>query len=130
MGRSGILVGALSAAMGLLPVVPPEHVHEGEEHGHAHLVVHRHLQPHGSLEHHAEHPMSLTDDDGPIITLTATYTVPNSVVVAGPPRVISAVVQPPAPRPVGRAPGHVDVPIHGPPRAPTPLRAPPLFPAS
>lgn len=129
MGRSGIIAGVLSAAMGLLPIVPPEHVHEGEEHGHAQLVVHRHLQPHGSLEHH-EHQASLADDDGPIITLTASYTVPNSVVVASPPRVFSELIEPPALRPVERAPGHVDVPIHGPPRAPTPTRAPPVSPAS
>ena len=50
---SRLLAGVLGIAMGLLPVAPPEHVHEAEEQGHVHAVIHRHLKPHGILEHHA-----------------------------------------------------------------------------
>src|SRR5262245_42177883 len=76
----------LSAAMGLLPVVPPEHVHAGEEHGHAHVVLHRHLKSHAALEHRALHQPAVDDDDGPVLTLTETYTVPGTIVLAVPPR--------------------------------------------
>jgi hypothetical protein len=124
---SRFLAGVLGAALGLLPVVPPDHMHEAEEHGHVHAFVHRHLNPHGVLEHHdADHRPTLDDDDGPVLTLSSIYEVPTSVVVASPPRIVSAWIEPPAPRQPERPLGDVEILIHGPPRAPTPLRAPPF----
>jgi hypothetical protein len=125
---SRILASVLGVALGLLPVVPPEHMHEEEEHGHA-RVLHRHLKPHDVLEHHGEHRSRVDDHDSPVLTLSASYNVPQPVVIAAPGRVAASWVEPPPPRPAARAFVDVDILIHGPPRAPTPLRGPPVSPA-
>ena len=125
---SKFLAAALGAALGLLPIGPPEHLHEGEEHGHVHIVIHRHPKPHGLLEHHAEHHSTVGDDDGPALILTTIYTVPAGPAVASPPQIVSAWMEPPTPRRVERLFADIDLLIHGPPRAPTPPRAPPLSP--
>lgn len=125
-----VLAGALSLAIGLLPIAPPEHVHEREAHGHAQVVVHRHMPPHGFLEHHREHQASLDDDDAPVLTLTTVYTVPGSIVLAVPEQSAGALIEPPEQRSIERVLTKFDVPIHGPPRAPAGLRAPPISPAS
>ena len=80
----GIIASVLGLAVGLLPIVAPEHVHEREDHGHAELVVHRHMPPHGVLDHHGAHQASVEDDDAPILTLTTVYTVPASLILAEP----------------------------------------------
>jgi len=121
----GLLV---AMAIGLLPVVPPEHVHEVEEHGHVEFVVHRHLQGHDVT---ATHRHSTVDhDDAPIATLDQDYIVPASPHVP----VIASVVSislPPIPfaSPLTFS-AFVERLIHGPPRGPTPDRGPPSFPAS
>src|SRR5262245_6928993 len=117
--------------MGVLPIVPPEHVHEAEEEGHIQVVVHRHLQAHGLLEHHSDHhPATVDHDDGPVLTLSAVYNVPAPFVIWGPRRPVSARLEPPEPRRLERSSTDVDILIHGPPRAPTGLRAPPVVPAT
>lgn len=126
----GILASVLSLTVGVLPVAAPEHVHERDDHGHAELVVHRHMPPHGLLDHHREHQASVEDDDAPILTLTTVYTVPASVVLSAPERLMSALIEPPAPERIERSQTKCDVPIHGPPRAPSVLRGPPFSPAS
>ena len=127
---SRALVGVLGLAMGLLPVAAPEHVHEREEHGHAELVVHRHIPQHGLLDHHREHQASVEDDDAPILTLTTVYTVPASMVLTGPERLVSSLIEPPKPEGIERPQTKFEVPIHGPPRAPSEVRGPPFSPAS
>jgi hypothetical protein len=128
---SRILASVLGAALGLLPIVPPEHMHEAEEHGHVQALIHRHLQPHGMLEHHAAEPHSINDhDDDPVLTLTNVYSVPVLPVFDRPPRIVSAVIEPPQPRRFDRAFFDSEILIHGPPRAPTPPRAPPSTPAT
>lgn len=112
--------------MGLLPVVPPEHVHEAGEQGHLHVVIHRHLKTHG-LEPPAGHHSTVDDDDGPVLTLTTVYTVPALPLVASPPPRIIALIEPPKGEVLERWFTDVDLLIHGPPRAPTPPRAPPSF---
>lgn len=125
---SRLLAGIVGATIGLLPVAPPEHVHETEDQGHIHTVIHRHLQPHGNLEHHADRQSAFDDDDGPVLTLTAVYTVPVSLVAAcPPPRIVNAWIEPPKPHLVEWPFADVDLLIHGPPRAPKPPRAPPSF---
>jgi len=126
----GIIASVLSLAVGLLPVAAPEHVHEREDHGHAGLVVHRHVPPHGLLDHHREHQASIEDHDAPILTLTTVFTVPASLILAAPERLMSSLVEPPAPERIERSQTKGDVPIHGPPRAPSVLRGPPFSPAS
>jgi hypothetical protein len=132
---SRLLAGALAAALGLLPVAPPEHVHEAEEEGHSHVVVHRHPAPHGILEHHADHgsapEVEDNDHDGPAFTLTADYVVPvSSAAVAVRPQAVSVLLEPPKPVFFERVFADVELLIHGPPRAPTGLRAPPFSPAT
>jgi len=125
---SRLIAGVLGVAMGLLPVAPPEHVHEAEEQGHVHAVIHRHLKQHGILEHHSERHATVDDDDGPSLTLTTIYTVPASLALDSPARIVSAWMEPPAPQRFERPFADVDILIHGPPRAPTPPRAPPVSP--
>jgi hypothetical protein len=127
---SRVLGSVLSLALSLPPVIAPEHVHERDDHGHAQLVVHRHMSPHGMLDHHREHQASVDDDDAPILTLTTVYTVPGPVILGAPERVVSALVEPPGAQRIQRPQTRFDVPIHGPPRAPDSLRAPPPSPAS
>ena len=127
---SGIIASVLSLAVGLLPVAAPEHVHEREEHGHAELLVHRHMPPHGLLDHHREHGASVEDDDAPVLTLTTVYTLPVSMILAGPERLVISLIEPPRPERIERSQTKFEVPIHGPPRAPSVLRGPPFSPAS
>ena len=125
------LAGILSMAVGLVPLAAPEHVHEREHHGHADVVVHRHAEPHG-LGHHDDHApqSSLDDDESRVLTLTIFYTVPNSVTLAAPERSMTELIDAPELQSVKALLSKFDVPIHGPPRAPAGLRAPPFSPAS
>jgi hypothetical protein len=128
---SRFLAGTLGVVLGLLPVIPPEHLHEAEEEGHVQAVVHRHLKPHGIFDHHdADHRPTLDDDDGPVLTLTTLYDVPGQLVVASPPRIVGASIEPPALHQRERLLADVEILIHGPPRSPTHLRAPPFSPAT
>lgn len=120
-----LLVGALVAAMGLLPIVPPEHVHEGEAHGHAHVVMHRHEAFHGVADHDRQHESAVEDDDGPVLTLTTVYTVPIARGMPAPPPLVHFLAAPPAPSRLEPLVADVALLIHGPPRATTPPRAPP-----
>jgi hypothetical protein len=124
----GTIACVLGLAVGLLPIAAPEHVHEREDHGHAELVVHRHMPPHGGLEHYGD-DASVDDDDAPILTLTTVYTIPVSLILAGPERSVSALIEPPQPERIERSQTKFDVPIHGPPLAPAVLRGPPFSPA-
>jgi hypothetical protein len=123
-----VLAGVLGVALGLLPVVPPEHLHEEEDHGHARIVIHRHLKPHDVLERHRD-GSRVDDHDSPVLTLGMNYNVPAPPFIAAPIKIATAWVEPPPPRRAFRAFVDLDVLIHGPPRAPTPLRAPPFTPA-
>jgi hypothetical protein len=120
----------LTVAIGLVPLAAPEHVHEREEDGHAQVVVHRHMPPHGFGEHHRAPEAALDHDEEPVLTLTTVYTVPGPVVLAAPERSARALVEPPERQRIERVLTKFDVPIHGPPRAPAGLRAPPVLPAS
>jgi len=125
------LVGlVLVAAVGLVPLASPEHVHEVEDHGHVQVVVHRHLQAHGIVAadtHHDGRDAARTVDhsDGPITTLDQHYvvrTVARLALPASSVPVTFAEAQPS--HRIGFA-GFINQLIHGPPRAPAGLRAPP-----
>ncbi len=126
MFRSRLVGLVLVAAVGWIPVAPPEHVHEEEEHGHETLLVHRHLGAH-ALPHHAlRHEQILDHEDAPILTFDPVYIVPStSNLVAAPPSNTVATIEPPAGEIRHRARDYVERLIHAPPRAPTSLRAPP-----
>ena len=104
----------LAAAIGLGPIVPPEHVHETEEHGHHRLFV-----PPGA--HREVH-----EDDDPVLTLTPLFTVPAAPAVS-PASSATVIVlpEPPAAAAFHRAGDSREPLIHGPPRAPSLLRGPP-----
>jgi hypothetical protein len=115
----------LAAAIGLGPIVPPEHVHETEEHGHHKRLAHRHAEAH-PLVPAAPHTPAFHDDDDPVLTLAAAYTVP-PVLAMAPPSQESVVVLPePALAAAFHRGGDSREPlIHGPPRAPASPRGPP-----
>jgi hypothetical protein len=124
---SRILAVVLGAAMGLIPLAPSEHAHEDEATGQPHVVVHRHLNPHGIQPHHQKQS-TIDHDEDPILTLSAVYNVPPQPEIAGP---ILDVAEPIQPLVLSRNQGSfidVEILIHGPPGAPTSLRAPPSFP--
>jgi hypothetical protein len=120
----GLLPVVLSVAIGSIPVAPPEHVHEADDHGEHHVVVHRHAAIHTGVHHSANHDGVLDDDDGTILTLEPIYVVPPVVALQAP---------------LGSLPTQIDQPgytfavkteyverlIHGPPRMPASFRGPP-----
>jgi len=116
----------LAAAIGLGPIVPPEHVHEMEEHGHHRMVVHRHAEAHPLTAPGARHHRELHEDDDPVLTLTAVYTVPGSPVAPpASPALVVVLPEPPVAVAFHRAGDLREPLIHGPPRAPASLRGPP-----
>ena len=118
---------ALAAVIGLGPLVPPEHVHEMEEHGHHKMVVHRHAEAHPlQAPANPRHP-SLHDHDDPVLTLTALFTVPGvPAVQAASPAAIVVLPEPPQAAAFHRGGDSREPLIHGPPRAPASPRGPPL----
>ena len=118
----------LAAAIGLVPLVPSEHVHEIEDdHGHVEFVVHRHVEAHGLFEEAGHHRSERTVDhqDPPIATLDQDFVVPGIARLALPGTAAASML----PKPtvtvrIGFA-GFVERLIHGPPRAPADQRGPP-----
>ncbi|MBI1874111.1 MAG: hypothetical protein HYS05_09510 [Acidobacteria bacterium] len=114
----------LAGAMGLFPILPPEHAHDSEDRaGRHHVMVHRHANLHGlQAEHHGGASL---DDTNPIATLEPVFTAPGPVSFPAPHFAVQALLEPAI---IGRRPVHQafdQQPIHGPPRAPAALRAPP-----
>ena len=112
--------------MGLLPLAPPEHAHEEQETGPPHIVVHRHSNLHGIQPHHQKQS-AIDHDEDPILTLTAVYNVPPQPEIAVPVLTAGELVQPLALGPTEGSFIDVEILIHGPPRSPRQLRAPPSF---
>ena len=125
MIRGRTLTAALALVMGMLPIVPPEHVHHVEDHGHPHNLVHRHLAAHTGQSHTGHHQTRLDDDDAPILTLDAVFTVPPVTRIAVAMHVSTPVLGEPPVAIVLGTPEFFERLIHGPPRAPVGLRAPP-----
>ena len=119
----------LAVAVAVLPIAPPEHVHETTEpNGHHDFIAHRHTPAHlldvaGQETHHGP---AVDDEHSAIITLDPVLTAPNSAYVPAVPSLpFIGVLQEPAE--VWRAvpSDFVERLIHGPPRAPSALRGPP-----
>jgi hypothetical protein len=117
---------ALAVTIGLGPIVPPEHVHETEAHGHHRMVVHRHAEAHRLSVPAAPHHREVHEDDDPVLTLTPLFTVPG-VPAVSPASTATVVVlpEPPVAAVFHRAGDSNEPLIHGPPRAPAPPRGPP-----
>jgi hypothetical protein len=119
---------ALVAALGVVPLVPAEHVHRTELDGHSQIVVHQHAQPHaighlpgGTLAGRTvfDHP------DDPILTLSTVFTVPLPHPVPVPDRLVVLIVEPPQRDAREALIGLIERTIHGPPRPSLSLRGPP-----
>ena len=118
---------ALVAAIGLIPVMPPEHVHETEANGRPHIVVHQHAQAHtiGHLPGGHSHHGVLDHPDDPLFSFSAVFTTSAPQTLAVPVRTVVAIVQPLHADAQLVSIGFVERLIHGPPRSPSGLRAPP-----
>ena len=115
----------LAMAVGWLPVAPPEHVHEDADHGHQHVVVHRHTAPHHA-RHHGDAHDGVFDDEDPVLTLDAVYGPPGApTAIARPVTTAVVVIEPPAVAILERPREFVERLNTGPPRGPASLRAPP-----
>jgi hypothetical protein len=119
---------ALAAAIAWIPLAPPEHVHEGDDHGHHRAVVHRHAEAHGAGHHVVNHDGVFDDDDAQILTLNPVFGVPGTpVVLKASPAREAVTLEPPITQISHRRVDTVESMIHGPPRAPASFRAPPPF---
>jgi hypothetical protein len=122
-----VLSLALVMALGLVPLLPAEHVHELETDGHRHLVVHQHSHFH-SIIHLPEDRTggpAFDHPDDPILTLSTVYTAPPPYVVAIPSERIVDLIQPPDAETGRGSNASVERLIHGPPRPRLSLRGPP-----
>ena len=116
---------ALCAVLAVTPVIPPEHVHEVEEHGHAEFVAHRHFVDHGIASPHHAATHQIDHDDATVATVSDDFIVPLTAPIAAPPlRFVDVIFEPP-PSTLVQSVDSVEPLIHGPPRAPTDERGPP-----
>ena len=124
-GLSIVLVSGLAFAS----VIPAEHAHEIEADGHREIVVHQHAHSHaiGHAPADRDSRRAFDHPDDPILTLAAVYTTPAPHLPEVPVRTVAGVVEPPRLEVSYTATELVELLIHGPPRAPTGLRAPPTF---
>ena len=118
----------LMVMMGWSPVAPPEHAHESDDHHGDHgVLVHRHAQGHFAGSHETDHP-ELGEAAGPAVALDRAFILAAAIEWSGP--VATAVVllaEPPGSEGRRVISADVELLIHGPPRAPTGLRAPPAL---
>jgi hypothetical protein len=122
----------LAAAVGIVPLVPPEHVHEIEDdHGHVEFVVHWHAQAHGVFEEaeHHDHGRAVDHTDPPIATLDQAFVLPSVARLALPAGTTPSTLPEPTVSPRIAFAGYIERLIHGPPRAPTFQRGPPSLPS-
>jgi hypothetical protein len=125
-----VRVSALVATcLALSPLLPAQHVHEADDHGHVTRVAHQHLSAH-AIAPETGVGRHIESDDEPILTLATLYTVPPPAHGAVAPLAeVVALLAAPSATLVRRHAQYVEPVIHGPPRAPTSPRAPPLTPA-
>ena len=121
----------LALAVGLLPMAPPEHVHEiTEADGHHEAVAHRHVQGHRTdvdVDAQAHYTSASVDHENTVVaTLDSVFTAPNAYVPQAPALVGVPIFQEPIGRVTPIPVEFVERLIHGPPRAPTALRGPPI----
>jgi len=111
----------LGAAMAMLPIAPPEHVHEAEAEDTFTSSSIVNAKVHDILDRHADDHQQVEDDDGPALTLNSTFNLqpPQSLEVRRGRR--RERIEPPAPRRLERSFADIELQIHGPPRTPTPL---------
>jgi hypothetical protein len=128
-------VVVLALAIGIVPIAPPEHVHESSEPDHhTHAVAHRHTRLHSTAapvtaDHHHDDAVQSDHDDAVVMLDQAFTQALDRVVLALPATIAIGILRPPeSPRRTG-VPAYVERLIHGPPRGSSSLRAPPISPA-
>ena len=105
----------------------PEHAHESDDdHDTHHVLVHWHAEGHFEGSHTADHP-ELGEGASKTLSLDAPFMLPPPTLERSVPVSTAAIVLDEPPVPVTRrvVADDVELLIHGPPRAPTGLRAPP-----
>jgi hypothetical protein len=123
---------ALAVAIGWIPLAAPVHVHAGGDHaGHHRATIHRHTEAHGGSHHHAaKHHGVFEQSDAQVRTISSVFVIPDAPPGPGAPLSEAAptfeVPVVPVLHPVA---DHVELLIHGPPRAPALFRGPPVSPA-
>jgi hypothetical protein len=107
------------------------HVHESQGHGHHRAVIHRHSQTHGGGHDVANHHgVFERGHDAQVRTLSSTFIIPNAPwVPSAPPVQAAQVIDEPIIQVAHPIADQVELLIHGPPRAPTFFRGPPVSPA-
>jgi hypothetical protein len=115
----------LAVAVGVLPVAPPEHVHEtSEPDGHHHRLAHRHASSH--LLTHGHQAAQELGDRSPVLAPDDVFVAPAAAPTLAPALRVAALLDPfLTARPIPRT-EDVERLIHGPPRALVGLRAPPV----
>jgi hypothetical protein len=121
---------ALAAAVAWVPLAGPVHVHESRGEGHHRAVIHRHSDTHGGSHQAANHHGVFEENHAQVRTLSSVFVVPDAPPGPSAPQVQAAprldVPVMPVLHPVA---DHVELLIHGPPRAPAFFRGPPVSPA-
>ena len=120
----------LVAGLAALPLAPVEHVHHTDGADGHHVVAHAHFEDHhhpvASDDHLATH---VEDDDSVVLTLDRIF-IPEQPAPRLDLTVASGIYLPPlAVVRAGVADRYLQRLVHGPPRGPTSLRAPPSTPA-
>lgn len=125
-----VLAVACVAAIGLLPIVPPEHVHETyDSTGRAQFVEHRHAEPHEFATAPDDDHGSTVDHAETVVNLDPVFTAPEKAPIAAPAFTPVLLIAAPVLTTTALAQEIIQQPIHGPPRALSRLRAPPSSPA-
>ena len=106
--------------------MPPEHAHESDDdHGTHHVLVHWHAETHFEGSRAAAHA-ELGEGESKTLSLDAPFMLPPTLERPVPVSTAAIVLdEPPGPLTQRVVADDVELLIHGPPRAPTGLRAPP-----
>jgi hypothetical protein len=125
--RHRFLPALLGLAIGVLPLAPVEHVHKATgADGHDHVIVHTHTEAHHrSIDAHGHPDASLDDGDTVVLALNPVFAVPHSSIDFAPAVTQVRIVEEPQAATLDSS-SFVERLIHGPPRAPTALRGPPV----
>jgi hypothetical protein len=126
------LCAVLAVALGVLPLVPPTHVHDAvDETGHHDRVAHQHASSHHAAEPlplvDGREPVHVEDADSVVSTLDSVYLGSTSFTLGAPALPFEAIVLAPDGAGSSTFDPFVERQIHGPPRAPTLLRGPPVL---
>jgi hypothetical protein len=117
------------SAIGLMPLAPPEHVHDTTDaEGHHAALTHRHAESHHGYGVASDHDRATVEDaDSVVATVDVVSTAASvSFVPRVPVATVTAALQDSEPSTRWVRSDFIERLIHAPPRGPTSLRAPPV----